>query len=192
MRARLKWKRVNDTLYVSNTGSLMRLSHDREPGIWPGTFEALRTVKSGKQAGKVNGGYWRVSVEGEIYMVRVQNLVAEYFMPNPDPSFFKIVDHIDGNRSNNHVCNLRWSNNVLNALNKANVKGYRAAGKKFRVYLNFYGKHISRTVDNEIVAGLLGKKWRRIALENIEKLRITAEEKEMIDDLADYIRNVEL
>jgi hypothetical protein len=74
----------------------------------------------------------------------------------------------------------------LNALNKANVKGYTPSGKKFRVQLQFYGKYVSRTVDNEIVAGLLAKKWRRIALENIEKLRITADEKESINDLADY------
>lgn len=129
MRPRLRWKRVNDTLYVSNTRSLMRLSDYREPRIWPGTFEELRTVKSGNRTGKVNGGYWKVRVKGRPNMVRVQILVAEYFMPNPDLSFFKIVDHIDGDRANNHVCNLRWSNNTLNSLNKAHVKGYTPSGK---------------------------------------------------------------
>ena len=90
MRARLKWKKVNYTLYISNTGMLMRLSDYREPHIWPGAFSRLRTVKTGKQAGKVNGGYMKVRVKGEPNMVRVQNLVAKYFMPNPDPSFFTI------------------------------------------------------------------------------------------------------
>lgn len=35
-------------------------------------------------------------------------LIAETFLPKPDPSK-TIVNHIDGNRSNNHVSNLEWT-----------------------------------------------------------------------------------
>jgi hypothetical protein len=42
----------------------------------------------------------------------VYRLVAEVFIPNP--TGLSDVDHIDGNPSNNHLCNLRWLSQVDN------------------------------------------------------------------------------
>ncbi len=38
----------------------------------------------------------------------VHRLVALNFVPNPNPSNFTVVDHIDGDTQNNHWTNLRW------------------------------------------------------------------------------------
>jgi len=38
----------------------------------------------------------------------VHRLVALNFVPNPNPSKFTVVDHIDKNRQNNHWTNLQW------------------------------------------------------------------------------------
>ena len=45
----------------------------------------------------------------------VHRLIAEYFIPNPDN--LKIVDHIDGDKSNNDITNLRWCNSSENKKN---------------------------------------------------------------------------
>ena len=51
---------------------------------------------------------------------RLHRLVAEHFIPNPNPQKYTQVNHIDGNRYNNAVSNLEWcapSHNVLHAFN---------------------------------------------------------------------------
>lgn len=50
-------------------------------------------------------GYFRCSVGG-VGRKRVHRFVAEAFLPNPDN--LPIIDHIDGNKQNNTVENLRW------------------------------------------------------------------------------------
>lgn len=56
------------------------------------------------------GGYMRVKVNfgdrNKKFMVH--RLVAMAFIPNNDPENFTQVDHIDSNRTNNVVENLRW------------------------------------------------------------------------------------
>jgi len=54
-------------------------------------------------------------------------LVALLFCPNPDESY-NIVDHIDGNRTNNYYKNLRWTNMSLNGKNKKIKNKYGVSG----------------------------------------------------------------
>ena len=59
-----------------------------------------------KEIASFNGkGYRRVRLAGKNF--KVHRLVAEAFVPNPDN--LPHVIHIDGNRTNNHFSNLRWS-----------------------------------------------------------------------------------
>lgn len=51
--------------------------------------------------------------DGKGYGKLVHHLVAEAFIPNDDPTK-DTVDHIDGNKQNNEVSNLRWLNRAEN------------------------------------------------------------------------------
>jgi len=57
----------------------------------------------------------------------VHRLVAENFL-SPKPIEKHEVDHIDRNKKNNHISNLRWatrSEQVINTQDKPNTTGYR-------------------------------------------------------------------
>ena len=67
---------------------------------------------------KNHKGYLKVALckDGENYKRRVNRLVAESFIPNPDNK--PQVDHLDGNKENNSISNLRWVTNSENQQNR--------------------------------------------------------------------------
>lgn len=62
-------------------------------------------------------GYHSVNLvkNGKVNVVYVHRLVAMAFLQNPNN--YPQVDHLDTNRTNNHVSNLRWCTNSQNMLN---------------------------------------------------------------------------
>ena len=91
--------------------------------------------------------------------VRVHTLVADAFLDNPKDC--KYVDHVDGDKTNNVVENLRWCSNSQNVCNKRkssnNTSGYkgvwfhRQAGKwQVQIALNgmrYSGGSYSNIID---------------------------------------------
>ncbi len=97
--------------------------------------EVYSELRAGKLIWQPNKEYWSVSLHCKSYLVH--RLVAQTFIPNP--MNYPEVDHIDGNKSNNHVSNLRWvdrSTNMKNAytngaLDDSLSKAFAARGKSF-------------------------------------------------------------
>ena len=61
-------------------------------------------------------GYYRItfSKNGKIKTFSVHRLVAELYVDNPNN--YPFVNHIDGNKLNNHYTNLEWCNNSQNLI----------------------------------------------------------------------------
>lgn len=120
----------------------------------------VSTVKAGSKAGSINGnGYISIVYNHNRYQAHRLIYLFHYgFIP-------KFVDHIDGNRSNNFIENLRSATKSQNACNQKvsvkNTSGYKnvywhKTYKKWRVSLVIKNKkiHIGTFMDLEL-AGLV-------------------------------------
>ena len=73
---------------------------------------------------KNNNGYLevRISIKGVKRTMTVHPIIGKTFIPNPNN--YPTIDHIDRNRTNNKVSNLRWctlSDNMLNPLTRQHI-----------------------------------------------------------------------
>ncbi len=84
-----------------------------------------------------SNGYLAISIvskeKGKITR-RIHRLIALHFVENANPTIFNVVDHIDGNKNNNHYLNLRWTSHKGNKINaiKNGVKSGNT--KKIKIY----------------------------------------------------------
>ena len=90
------WKPISENYFVSNFGRI-KSNKCKNGKAFGKKYEHILKHKIGKT------GYNVVSVNS--YQL-VHRLVAKAFIPNPKNK--PCVDHIDHNKSNNNVTNLRW------------------------------------------------------------------------------------
>ena len=80
---------------------------------------------------KVNGKLYVPKFWGQRYLsycgMYIHRMIAETFLENPKG--LPYVDHIDGNRYNNNLNNLRWCTPSENRLNPITVKRYNKTSK---------------------------------------------------------------
>ena len=79
---------------------------------WEGVYEVSNAGRIRKNGKILKCGVWsrykvvRLREKERASTVYVHRLVAKSFIPNPEMK--PIVNHIDGNKLNNNVCNLEW------------------------------------------------------------------------------------
>lgn len=101
------WKDIKgyEGLYqVSNLGRVKSLERTKE------NHSKKQIVKETiKKPSLTNKGYFKLSLSkfGKKEYYHIHKLVAETFIPNKENK--PTVDHIDRNKTNNNVSNLRWA-----------------------------------------------------------------------------------
>ena len=115
---------------------------------------------------KVDGKPYDLSKSNTVYKRvhsnYVHRMVAELFIPNTENKWY--VDHIDGNRYNNKVTNLRWATPSENRLNPITVERYNKSSASEETHLKRVEHHKGQVPWN---------KGKNLSVEVIEKIRIS-------------------
>lgn len=121
------------------------LFFDKETGEFFWKEKRPGGIEPGDKAGRINGnGYDEISIDCVRYKA---HRLAWLYVYDKWPE--KNLDHIDGNRSNNKISNLReatqsqnMSNRSKTIINTSGYKGVHFRRKKFEAYIRILGKRI--------------------------------------------------
>lgn len=138
-----EYKIAFDTYEISNYGNLRKKLHK-------GTYKYI--------VGSLQDGYRRycLMMNGRPTQVYCHRLVGLAFL-GECPEECNMIDHIDRNKLNNHISNLRWATARLNMQNKDNFKNYTEERKwkstdenqKYRVNIRRDGERYSKTFETK-------------------------------------------
>lgn len=94
------------------------LSYDAATGDFAWLDTRHSAVKIGQVAGRINSeGYRKIKIDGQMYSA---HRLAWFYQFGEFPS--KQIDHINQNKSDNRICNLRLATNAQNQMNTPNRK----------------------------------------------------------------------
>lgn len=164
--------------YVSSDGKVFK-----RKAIYKGNRITGRQLKGWSEFREVKPrlGYWGYFAVTIPYRkdCSIHRLVAEAFIPNPENKPF--VDHIDGNKTNNRVENLRWVTNKENC-NNPNTKYKHVYSSNHRVWSYIQGFNPKTNLRTLVFSNLReasnwispeGKKINLVSLRNVLNKKIT-------------------
>ena len=126
----------------------------------------VKNIHTGKEKKSVlgNDNYLRIHLyrDKKPYSNLVHRLVAKLFLKQHNKKYDQ-VDHIDGNRNNNHVSNLRW---VDHNMNQRNTHSISSSTGEQGIYKNKKGFNASIQVNKNRQIKYFtniedAKKWRK-------------------------------
>ena len=149
------WITLNSKHDISDMGNVRRKEDET----------VLHRYKAGR-------GYAAVTMYGT--WRKVHPWVLSKFIPRPSP-MYTMCDHINRDRMDPRLINLRWSNVVLNALNKEGTRGYAinsySGVNKYYPMMKLLGMRFNFPVELvEWKAKAVYEFWHRRAFEVIDAL----------------------
>jgi len=107
------------------------LDYNSDTGIFTWKFNKSKRVKAGDSAGWLYNGYRQIEINNKQYKAhRLAWLYVNGEMPT------NLIDHIDGNRSNNKISNLREATYQTNSENYKTPKTNKSGVKNVSWYKN--------------------------------------------------------
>lgn len=152
------WKTINnfEDYQVSDMGEVKSLKYGEEKILKPQTLGT---------------GYLSVGLckDGAVYHKNIHKLVAETFIPNPDSKPF--IDHINGNRQDNRISNLRWCTHKENMnfelcrkrmseAHKGKVLSEETKRKMSEAHKGQLQPHSEKKIDQYTIDGVFIKTWK--------------------------------
>lgn len=122
-----------DTLYdVVGYEGLYKINKNGD--VWICKMNKFMTlIRRGKDGGRYSA---QLSKNGSRKGYYIHRLLAEHFIPNPENLLF--IDHIDRDKDNNKIDNLRWcsasTNGYNQTKNKLNKSGYKNISSRTNTY----------------------------------------------------------
>lgn len=115
------------------------------------------------KAHKERNGYLRVWIkqDGIRKKVAVHRLVACAFLPNPEDK--PCVNHLDGNKENNHVSNLEWSSYSDNERHSHRVLGKKTSSENLKNMVEAHVKAVRKSVGQFSANGMLIRRFDSMA-----------------------------
>lgn len=96
-----------------------------------------------------------LSVDGKAKKSSVHRLVALTFLPNPDPSLYTDIDHIDEDPANNRLENLAW---ITHQENTAKAQAKKVGVPKYRFAVGAYNIKTGKLEFVEKTAAAIARK----------------------------------
>lgn len=192
------WKYIeetNDVYMISNFGRVKSFVEDKQNGY-------ILSIK--------NSRGWYLSalmkVNGKYKTFRVHRLVAKYFVPNPKNK--SEINHIDGNKQNNHHSNLEWvtrHENVLHAMNTGlsnfgpMIKRNRFENPDIIGQYDMDGNFIAAYANSKVASiytGVCGRNILQVAHKDEYKPGIIRNQAggfkwKILDNIKDEVKNIE-
>lgn len=140
------WKKIDsEPNYEISSGGKIRNSK---------TLRELRTIKRG-----VRGGYESIKIKNRHYLIH--RLVAESFLKKVDGK--QLVDHIDRNKFNNNLSNLRWVDRAENFINSnSGDRSSKFTGIIFDDSINKWVVYIKGNLGLKVVCESMGEAYSNL------------------------------
>ena len=133
----------------------------------------------------------RITRLGDGRSTTVYRLLGYTFVFNPCPKYFKLLDHIDGDCTNDDVNNIRWCTASLNAHNRKAARGfyrvpkaynprtktYYTPPKPFRAKFGttYLGHYATEGEAHKVYTDYRAKEFTRLYMSYLDKANVSAE-----------------